>query len=130
MKKTLADLNREMMTSETADKFLFSEQRSNILLCAGEHYTKRNSKYWNRLRETRYLSQDQKLRITKNHIQKIVNIYKNYILTHAPGVAITPNNDKESQDRKSAELNDSVWQYAKKHHRLKEKIEWSHRVKE
>lgn len=122
-KMTLAKLNEMMMWSETADKFLYSEQRSNILLEAGEQYTKRNSKYWNRLRETRYLTQDQKLRITKNHIKKIVGIYKNSILSHAPGVAIVPNNEKETQDQKSAELNSSVWNYAKKHHRLKEKIE-------
>lgn len=121
-KQTLADLNKMLMMSETADKFLFSEQRSNILLVAGEHYTKRNSRYWNRLRETRYLTQDQKLRLTKNHIQKIIKTYVNNIVSLAPGVAIVPNNEDELQDKKSAELNNSVWQFAKKRYRLKEKV--------
>jgi len=124
--KKIDDLTQMMRQSESADKVLFSEQRSNILLIAGEHYTKRNSKYWNRLRETRHLTQDQKLRLTKNHIQKIHKLYVNAMLNHAPGVRILPNNEKENADQKSAELNNSVWQYAVSHHKLKEKIaQWA-----
>lgn len=125
-KKKVSDLRKMMDQSETADKFLFSEQRSNILLIAGDHYTKRNSKYWNRLRETRHLTQDQKLRLTKNHIQKIHKTYVNAMLSHAPGVRILPNNEKENADVKSAQLNNAVWQYGVKKHKLKEKIaEWA-----
>jgi hypothetical protein len=121
-KKTVTDLRTLMTASDTADKFLFSEQRSNILLIAGEHYTKRNSKYWNRLRESKNLSQDQKLRLTKNHIQKIQKLYVNAMLNHAPGVRVLPNNEKENADRKSAVLNNSVWQYAVSKYKLTEKI--------
>ena len=125
-KKKVSDLRKMLDQSETADKFLFSEQRSNILLIAGDHYTKRNSRYWNRLRETRHLTQDQKLRLTKNHIQKIHKTYVNAMLSHAPGVRILPNNEKENADVKSAQLNNAVWQYGVKHHKLKEKIaEWA-----
>lgn len=125
-KRKISDLRKMVTDSESADKMLFSEQRSNILLIAGDHYTKKNSKYWNRVRDARTLTQDQKLRLTKNHIQKIHKTYVNAMVSHAPGVRVLPNNDKENSDVKSAELNNSVWQYAVKHHKLTEKIvEWA-----
>ena len=122
----VADLMKDLVDSETADKTIHAEQRSNVLLVSGEHYTKRNSKYWNRLRESRNLTQDQKLRLTKNHLQKIVKTYTNETLRYAPGVMAAPNNDKETQDVKSAELNNSVIQFGKRRYRLKQKIrEWA-----
>lgn len=124
--KDVSDLNRLIDESESAEKKLFAEQRSNILLVSGEHYTNRSSKYWNRLRENRFLNQDQKLRITKNHVQKISKTYVNNIVSFSPGVAIVANNDKEVQDRKAAELNSSVWSFAKKRYSLNNKIrEWA-----
>jgi len=98
---------------ESADSDLYSEQRSNVLLASGDHYSKKNSKWWNRIRESKELYNDQKLRLTKNHIHKITRTYENNILSQAPGVTPIPNNPKELQDQKSAELNKAVWEYAK-----------------
>lgn len=99
--------------ADNADQDIFTEQRSNILLIAGEHYTRKNAKYWNRIRDSKDLSNEQKIRLTKNHIQKITKTYVNNIIQHAPSVKVIPRNEKELQDQKSAELNNSVWQYGR-----------------
>jgi len=118
-------LNNLYVTSERVDNDLFAEMRSNILLVAGQHYTKRTSKFFARLRNTNRLSEVQKLRITKNHIHKITRHYRNSILSKVPGVAIKPQNDLEMQDRKSAELNQAIWDDAKDRYNLRqEKRGW------
>jgi hypothetical protein len=116
------ELNRLYSEGETADKELFAEQRSNILLSAGDHYSKKHSKWWSRIRESRGLTQDQKLRITTNHTHKVVRTYINNIVSMAPGVIPTPNDPKDLQHCKSAELNKSVWAYAKEKHQMKMKV--------
>jgi hypothetical protein len=111
MKKlTIEQLNKLYSDSEAVDQDLFSEQRTNILLNLGNHYSKRGSKYWSRIREAKNLSEEQKVRITRNHIQKVVKSYVNNITSHAPGVLPVPKNEKENGDIKAAQLNNSVWQ--------------------
>lgn len=117
--KSIDELNRLYKEGKECDSEVFAEQRSNILLAAGEHYSRKQSKFWNRLRDSRELSNEQKLRLTKNHIHKISKTYINNIITQAPGVTPVPNNPKELQDQKAAELNKSVWQFAKTQHGLK-----------
>lgn len=99
--------------AESCDQELFAEQRSNLLLVAGDHYNKKGSRQWNRIRESKDLSADQKLRLTKNHVQKISKTYVNTLVSYAPSVTIRPNNEKELQDVKSAELNKAVLQHGK-----------------
>jgi hypothetical protein len=120
--KAVSDLVKIMNEAETLDKALHAEQRSNVLLVSGEHYTKKTNRDHARIRDSKALSQDQKLRITKNHTQKIVKSYINNIVSLAPGVAVLPNNEREAQDKKSAEMNQSVWEYGKKRYRLRERI--------
>ena len=125
-KLSIDELNRLYTESDHVDHDIFAEQRSNILLVSGDHYSRYSSKFWNRIRESRELSQDQKLRLTKNHIQKISKSYINNIISQAPGVIPVPNNPKELQDQKAAELNKAVWQYAKVQHGLKMKtLSWA-----
>lgn len=112
-KHSIDELNRLFTEGENCDKDIFAEQRSNILLVAGEHYNKKNSKFWTRIRDSKELSSEQKLRLTKNHLHKISNIYVNNIISQAPSVTPVPNNPKELQDQKAAELNKAVWEYAK-----------------
>lgn len=114
-------LNQMYDQSERTDTDLFAEMRSNILLVAGDHYTKRTSKFFARLRNTNRLSETQKLRITKNHIHKITRHYRNSIMSKVPGVAVRPQNEMEMQDRKTAELNQAVWDDAKNRYKLTEK---------
>lgn len=121
-KKTIEELNKVYNEAETCDSEIFAEMRSNVLLVGGEHYQRRNSSYWNRVRETKNLSDSQKLRLTKNHIYKIAKIKKNLILSHASGVRVVPNNESELQDQKAAELNQSVWEYIKVQQSMRKKV--------
>lgn len=111
-KKTIEDLNQIYEQTTTAAKELFAEQRSNALLVAGVHYSSKTSASWSRLRELGNVSSDQKLRLTKNHIQKITKAYINNLVSTSPSVKVIPRDEKSNQSRKSAELNNSVWQYA------------------
>ena len=112
------DLVALYKSGESADSALYAEQRSNLMLVNGNHYSRKNSRFWNRVRDDRGLSNDQKIRITKNHIQRICKIYENNILSYAPSVSVLPKNDTELQDQKAAELNNSVWQDFKSRHKL------------
>ena len=117
--KTIDDLNKLFKEAEQVDTELLAEQRSNILLYAGEHYSKKGSKFFNRIRDARDIAQEQKLRITKNHTQRICKTYVNNILTYAPGVTAYPHNDTELQSIKAAELNKAVMRDADRRYKLK-----------
>lgn len=112
-KHTLSQLKTHSKEGEQVDSEVFSEQRSNILLVTGNHYNRKHSLFWNRIRESRTLSNEQKLRLTRNHIYRVSKIRKNLILTHCPGVQIVPAMMNDNQSQKSAELNSSVVQFAK-----------------
>lgn len=121
--KTIEDLNKLYSEAEMADQEHFAEQRSNVLLIAGEHYSKKNSKHWNQIRTSKEISTDQKLRLTKNHIQKITKTYVNNIISHAPSVTVVAKNEKELTDIKAAELNKAVWQDIRVRHNFKLKTQ-------
>lgn len=117
-KFSLEKLNQYYKESEEVDKDIFAEQRSNILLVAGDHYTKGKSRFFDRIKDSKEVSESQKLRITRNHTQKIAKTYVNNILSQAPGVKCVPANEKELQDQKTAELNDSVRYHLQKKHKI------------
>lgn len=118
---TIDDLNKCYNEANEVDSTLFAEQRSNVLLASGDHYTKKNSSYWGRIRDNAQISEDTKLRITKNHLHKICNIYINNIFSLAPDVCPSPKNEKELQDQKAAELHKAIWEDWKQEVRWKEK---------
>lgn len=122
-KHSVSDLDRFYQSDDEQDKELFAEQRSNILLYNGEHYNRLRSTFYKRLREVKNLTDEQKLRLTKNHTGKIVDAYTNHILSTAPGVGFEPANESELQDQKAAELNHSVWEFAKEKYGLDEKTQ-------
>lgn len=111
-KHDIAALNALYLDGETCDMEVFAEQRSNLLLVAGEHYNKRYSHFYKRIRDTRELNQEQKIRLTKNHIQNICKLYSNNIMSAAPGVGFEPKDEQSIQDQKAAELHHAVWQDA------------------
>lgn len=119
--KKLSELNQLYDEAEMLDKDVFAEMRSNILLVAGEHYTKYSPKYLNSIRNTRNLTESQKLRLTKNHIFKISKYYAETVLSLSPDGKILPRNDRELQDQKDADLHSSVYNYLSDTLRLKEK---------
>jgi hypothetical protein len=105
--------------AKSVDREAIAEMRSNILLVAGEHYSKRLNELWQRTR-TNGLTQDPyQLRITKNWLHRAHRVYVNSILSQSPDVTITPRNQTELQDQKSAELNQSVYEYLKDTLKLK-----------
>lgn len=123
---SITELNELYNDGESADQDVFAEQRSNIQLIAGEHYTKKGSRFWNRLRDNKEINQDQKIRLTKNHIRKIVHKYVNSITSYAPGVQAGPKDKTDLQHQKSSELVNAVWQDAKNRHNLNQKInQWA-----
>ncbi len=117
------DLERMYEEGLSCDKELFSEQRSNILLSAGDHFTRKHAQWWSRLRNAHFLKNDQKIRITKNHTHKIVRTYINNIVSMAPGVLPIPNDPRDLQHIKTAELNKAVWENAKEKHNVRLKIQ-------
>jgi len=118
MSKSLDDLNQWYRDSETANAAIHAEQRSNVLLTAGEHYSKRAQKYWRNIRGSSSLNENQKIRLTKNHTQKIVKGYINNLLHYAPDVKVGPRNKSEFHDQKVAEHHESVWRDLKKRNKF------------
>jgi hypothetical protein len=122
-KHSATELDQLYTDAEEADRELFAEMRSNILLKKGEHYNRMRSNFFKRLRDARGISQEQKIRLTKNHIPKISNAYVNHIVSSAPGVGFEPAQQSELQDQKAAELNKSVWEYGKEKNHLEEGVQ-------
>ena len=108
----IAALNVLYFDGESCDMEVFADQRSNLLLVAGYHYNRRWSHFYKRIRDTRELNAEQKLRLTKNHIQNICKKYANNILSATPGVGFEPKDEQNIQNQKSAELHHAVWQDA------------------
>lgn len=109
--KSVQDLLSLYNEAETIDKEFMAECRSNALLVAGEHYAKKGSRFWSRVRDSKELDTEQKIRITQNHIQRITKAYLNHLVSSSPGVKIIPRNERETQDQKAAELHNAVWAY-------------------
>jgi len=112
----LEDLYRK---ASEVDAAVFSEMRSNVLLVSGNHYPNRLSKMWNRQREQGNINEDQRVRLTKNHLGKIVRRFSNSVQNYAPGVSMKAKTDSDLQDQKAAELNQAVWQDAVTRHEIK-----------
>lgn len=109
---TIADLNSLYSDGDSADQAIFAEMRSNLLLVAGEHYAKKESLFYKRIRDSREMNSEQKLRLTKNHIRKICQTYVNNIMAMTPGVGFTPKDEKSPHDQKVADMHHSVWRDA------------------
>lgn len=118
----LAKLQELFTEAEAQDKELFAEQRSNILLNAGEHYTNRVQMGMNNIRIRQDIAPETKIRLTKNHIQKICKLYVNTLISDSPSTRYMPANPKELKDKKSAELREKLWKYAKKKHKFSAKV--------
>jgi hypothetical protein len=108
---SLEDLSRMYLDGETCDKSVFAEQRTNLQLVAGQHYVREGSKFYNRIRSNKQLSNETRLKLTKNHTQRVTKIYRNSIESFAPGVQILAANEKELADQKQAEMNSAYWEY-------------------
>lgn len=109
---SISDLNTLYTDAESADQSIYAEMRSCLLLNAGEHYQKKESLFFRRIRDNKELNNEQKLRLTKNHIRKICQTYVNNIMSMSPGVGFTPKDEKSPHDQKVAEMHHAVWRDA------------------
>lgn len=116
------ELNQIYKDAESCDDETFPEMRSNLLLVSGNHYSKKTTSFFTRIRQTQRLNENQKLRLTKNHIHKITRSYIQAISGKVPGVIPTAQNSLEMQDRKAADISASVWMDFKSRYNLKEKF--------
>jgi hypothetical protein len=121
-KHNLAELNQQYKDAESCDDEVFAEMRSNLLLVSGNHYSKKTSSFHSTIRNSQKLTENQKLRLTKNHLPRITKLYEQAINSKVPGVIPAPQNPLEAQDRKAADLNAAVWSDAKYRYNLKEKF--------
>lgn len=122
--KNLEQLNRIYSEAEESDRELFAEQRSNVLLIAGEHYNRINFRIASQVRQTnRTSTSEQKLRLTKNHLHKISRAYTTHILSESPGVTVLPQVDTDLQDKKDADLNLAVLKDIKYRKKFKKKTQ-------
>lgn len=117
------DLQVWFREAEECDQYIFAEQKSNILLVASHHYASgKHRRDWIRRVVDKYdLSNQQKLRLTKNHIQRIQKIYRNNLLSYVPDVLCEPANPNELRDVKAAQMYNSVWRFIYKHHKVRQK---------
>jgi hypothetical protein len=118
---TIQELERTYNEAQALDQKVFDEMKSNILLYAGNHFTNRNSKYFENIRGAKQTS-DARIRLVKNHLHKICNKYINNIVSFNPGITIIPKNETELRDKKDAELSLAVWKDIKYRHKFNDVI--------
>lgn len=119
----IAALNSLYLDGDSIDTEVFAEMRSNILLVTGEHYNRRQSNFYKRIRDSKELSSEQKLRLTKNHVQNICKKYVNNIISHQPGVGFTPRREDDLHNQKMTDLHKKLWQDAKQKYDIDSKLD-------
>ena len=122
-KHDINELNSLYLDGDSIDQEVFAEMRSNILLNSGEHYNRRQSNFYKRIRDSKELSLEQKLRLTKNHVQNICKKYVNNIMAHQPGVGFTPRVEDDLHCQKNTEFHKKLWQDAKEKYTLDDKMD-------
>lgn len=121
--QSLNELNQWYQAADSVDREVYAEMRSNMLLVAGEHYSKASLQvYRAHIRENRDLTDIQRLRITKNHIHRGHRHWVQGLLTYASGTAVSPSTENDMQCMKSAELNEAVWKDAQYRYKIREHI--------
>ena len=121
--KSVEDLNQLYEDATKIDEKTYAEMRSNLLLVAGEHYSKKSlNTAKNNIRSTSKNAETLKLRITKNYTHRVSRTYKNAILGKAPGVTVVPANETQMQDQKDAEQNKKLIDYMDRALKMKEHI--------
>ena len=85
------ELNQLHTDSKSLDREAVAEFRSNILLIAGEHYSKRmTDRAQSRGTTSAQVNQAYQLRITKNLLHRAHRVYVTSILSQSPSAAVTP----------------------------------------
>lgn len=116
-----ADLLQLYNSATSAYERHFAEQRSNIRLKVGYQWEKISGGL-SQLARAYNLPENQKVRITKNHIGRASKLIINSVLNACPGVSIFPENDSELQDIKDASLSRSVWKHIERQNGFKKMV--------
>jgi len=119
---TITQLEKIYRDSVQNTQSHYDEQKHNVMLYAGNHYAKINSKLYSRLRDTKNIPENVKIRLTKNHLNRIMKKYINSTLSYAPGVTILPKDSTNVHDIKQAKLSRSVFDDYKYKSRYTEKV--------
>jgi hypothetical protein len=117
----VADIDKEFNDGESSDRTHFANQRTATLLYKGDHFKKKSSQFLDR--NGKMLGNDTKIKLSENHTGIICDRTKANILNQVPGVLMTPFNENERQDRKDAELSNSVKEAAEETLNYPEKLE-------
>lgn len=104
-----SELDALFREAEECDKEIFREMRSNTLLVSGDHYERRRmGNFLPNLRFADSVPSDVRIRITQNHLGRIMERLSNSIESYTPDVAVSPHNRREISDQKKADLYNSV----------------------
>ena len=110
---TIDKLRTMHESAKRCDEKTFAEQRTNILLRAGDHYNKQAKGLVDNFRTKGNVATQSKIRLVKNHIHRITNLFINSILEGNPSVEAIPFNDNELSDVKGAEMRNAVLSWVK-----------------
>ena len=102
-----SDYNKLFEESKTSLGEHLAEQRSFVNLFHGNHFAKKH-KTLTRAIEKAPLSEETKIRITKNHINSAVRVIINHIHSLAPTGVVSPKNPLELQDQKAAQIHKNI----------------------
>lgn len=116
MSLSVEKLEENYRKADEADKALFAEMRSNVLLVSGEHFSKSRNRINERLRVIQDMPNEARIKIALNHTARACHIWEGALHQYCPDIRVFPRNERELQDQKTAELNQSVWEYIKDKH--------------
>lgn len=109
-KLTITQLEKNYRDSVDTFQAYYDETKHNIMLVAGNHYSKINSKIYSKLRKNYTIPDNVKLKITKNHLNKVIKKKINSVIQYSPGTTILPKDTRNIHDVKQAKLSRSVWE--------------------
>lgn len=108
-----SELHRIWTDAYQIDQRVFAEQRGNAQLFNSLHYG-RKSEVFDRNAGNFFKKESQVIRVTENHINKIVKSIANSVKTQVPDVTVRPKNMDEFGDQKRADLHRAVLEDWKK----------------
>jgi len=112
--RNLSKLKEMYREAESVDKAVFSEQRSNILLKNGDHYKKNTQGSFDvASRSVVKKSNNGQIRLVKNHLHRICNLYSNSILENDPIPTAEAANESDFHDSKVAKMTSAVFKWVR-----------------
>lgn len=115
-------LNRLYQESESCDKDVFAEMRSNINLLIGKHYNKLLRDGLARNLRDKTINQTKRVRLVENHTARAISDVRDILASLTPGVLPYPANPNEASSQKAAELSKAVWDKIKEQNDFEEFI--------